>query len=94
MSYVVENSYLKDCEDLRSGRNKIFYPMRQKKYIYIHFEVIVSLGDQLERREVNYMVQGNLKFSSRYRFVTDISSILEYVSVCEEYRSKIKCEPK
>ena len=68
--------------------------MRQKKSMYVHFEVIVPLGDQSVRREVNYMMQGSSTLSSRYRYIADIGSISEHLPACEEHHLKNKCEAK
>ena len=90
---VVESKFIQDCDELRSGKNNIFYSMKHKENMHIHFVVIVSLGDQPARREINYMMQGNSKFSSRYRFVADILSVCVYLPECQEYHSRIQSEP-
>ena len=90
---VVETKFIQDCEELRTGKNNIFYSMKHKKNMHIHFEVIVSLGDQPARREINYLMQGNSKFLSRYRFAADILSVSEYLPACQECYSRIKSYP-
>jgi len=90
---AVESKFIQDCEELCSGKNNIFYSMKHKKNMHVHFEIIASLGDQPARREINYMMQGNSKFSSRYRFVADILSVSKYLPACQECYSRIQSEP-
>ena len=36
--------------------------MQEKKNVHVHFEIIASLGDQPERRLINYLMLGNSTF--------------------------------
>ena len=64
---AVEKLYVKELQELSTGTNNIFYSMNLKKYVHVHFELIVSLGDQPERRNINYIMLGNSSFASRFR---------------------------
>ena len=56
---IVERQFLNECKDLATGVGNQFYSTHKKRNVYVHFEIIASLGDQPERRSMNYMMLGN-----------------------------------
>ena len=79
---VIEHRFINDCADLRNGKNNIFYYMREKRNIYVHFELIASLGDQPERRSMNYLMLGNSTYLSRYRYIANVGAIWRNLPCC------------
>ena len=73
-----------ECKELASGRNNIIYCARRRRNMFIRFEVITSLGDQPERRSMNYMMLGNSTHSSRYGYAANIGAIAMYLPPCEK----------
>ena len=52
------NFFVKKLGELSSGTNDTFYSMYHKQQMRVHFELIASLGDQPERRGMNYIMGG------------------------------------
>ena len=50
---TVEYIFIQECDEFAHGKNNIFYYMRQINYVYVHFKIIASLGDQPEMRSIN-----------------------------------------
>jgi len=80
----VEEKFIMECKELASGRNNIIYCARRRRNVFVHFEVIASLGDQPERRSMNYMMLGNSTHSSRYGYAANIGAIAMYLPPCEK----------
>ena len=59
----------------------------------MHFEILASLGDQSERREINYLMAGNSKFGARYLFAANIESMIEVLPPCKNCSEKLRNEP-
>ena len=59
---AIKYMFAQECNELAEGKNNMFYYMRQRKYWYVHFEIIVSLEDQLARRSNNYVMLSNSIF--------------------------------
>ena len=55
----VELLYLEGLDDLSNGRNSGFFSLFLQKIFKVQLEVIVALGDQPERRSVNYLMNCN-----------------------------------
>ena len=72
---VIEHKFIKDCTGLRNGKDNIFYYMRESRNIHVHYELIASLGDQPERRSMNYFMLGNSTYLSRYRYIAIVVAI-------------------
>ena len=71
----VEQMFVKELGELSSGTNNTFSSMHHKRQMRVHFEIIASLGDQPERRGMNYIMGGNSKFNARYGYVGNIEAI-------------------
>ena len=75
---VIKELYLLQLRDLGSEQNNKIYSWTLKKDIRVHLELIVTLGDQPERRDINYLMNGNSVYGSRYGFsstTTEISGV-------------------
>ena len=62
----VERNFIEDTNELSSGINTCFYSVRRGKYVHVYLKVIVSLGDQPERREMKYLMGGNSTFFPKF----------------------------
>ena len=49
-----------------------------------HFEIVCCVGDQPERRSINYIMNGNSLYCPRYGFVCNYSEIIDMIPSCEE----------
>ena len=58
----IESMFVQECSELSQGKNNVFYSMQENKNAHVHFEIIASLGDQPERRSINYLMLGNSTF--------------------------------
>ena len=76
---VVEERFLNECKDLAGGKGNQFYSTHKKRNINVHFEIIASLGDQPERRSMNYMMLGNSIFCSIFRFFANMKEIYQHM---------------
>ena len=90
---VIEHKYIKDCTDLRYGKDNIFYYMREKRNIHVHYELIASLGDQPERRSMNYLMLGNSTYLSRYRYIANVGAIWRNLPCCVDCYNGMKRYP-
>ena len=41
--------------------------------VYVHFRIITALGDQPERRQINYVSNVNALYSARYGYSSNIN---------------------
>ena len=57
--------------------------MKRKCNIKVHFEIIAFLGDQPERRSMNYLMLGNSRFGARYSYSVDLESIAKHLPMCK-----------
>ena len=53
---AIECMFVQECNELAQGKNNILCYTRQRDYVYDHFEIIASLGDQPERRSINFLM--------------------------------------
>ena len=53
-------------------KKELFYSKVLNKNVNVHFEVIISLGDQPERRDINYIMNGNSLFSLKIRIFSKL----------------------
>ena len=90
---MIERRFVEELLELGSGVNNSFYCSRRKKHIKVHFEIIASLGDQPERREINYLVGGNGKFGARYLFSANIEAMTNVLPPCSSCAVKLQNIP-
>ena len=91
---VVEERFLNECKDLAGGKGNQFYSTHKKRNINVHFEIIASLGDQPERRSMNYMMLGNSIFCSRFRFSANLKEIYQHMPSCNRCFTCLKKDVK
>ena len=60
--------------ELKSNKGDILYSKALDKNVYVYFELIACLGDQPERRGINFMLEGGGNFGARFGYSTTISS--------------------
>ena len=71
----IERRFIEELNELKSNKGNIFYCKALDKNVHVYFELIACLGDQPERRGINYMLGGNGKLSSRFGHCANIHSI-------------------
>ena len=90
-----------ELNELSSGKSNFFYSAALKKNINVQFRIIVALGDQPERRQINYLMNGNSLYGARYGYackIGDLKSILPSCTKCEkairhnELNKSISCD--
>ena len=86
----IERLYAQELNELRNGINNRFFSSSLKKYVRIHLEVIVALGDQPERRSLNFLMNGNSTFGSRYGYSSRTSEIVDILPFCSKCYDEIK----
>ena len=68
--------------------------MKRKQDVTVHFEVIAFLGDQPERRAINYIMLGNSLFGARYMYSANILAISKYLPMCTSCVKRCKRDKK
>ena len=89
----IEERFKKELHDLSNGKNNMFYSMNTRSNIRVHFEIIAFLGDQPERRGINQLMLGNIKFHSRYSYAADIKAIAKYLPMCMSCLQRTRRNP-
>ena len=72
------------------GKIMFFIVLEKRRNLHVHFEIIASLGDQPERRSMNYMLLGNSTHFSRYQYSANVGAVSLYLPPCENYVAGIK----
>ena len=83
---------VEELNELKSNKDNIFYSKALNKNVYVYFELIVCLGDQPERRSINYMVRGGGNFGSRFGYSANINQIKKLPS-CTNCLNSMMCGP-
>ena len=89
----IEYEFVTELNNLRSGINNRFYCKVLGRYVHVHFGIFPSLGDQPERREMNYMMNGNSTFGARYLYAGNIGSFASSLVSCDKCDAIIKDDP-
>ena len=55
--------------------------------------ILASLGDKPERREINYTTNGNGTFGARYSYAANINLFATSLVSYGEFEASIKCDP-
>ena len=66
---------VEELNELKSNKDNIFYSKALNKNVYVYFELIVCLGDQPERRSINYMLGDGYNFVARFGYSANINQI-------------------
>ena len=80
----IEECFISELNELKSGSNNSFFSKKLNKFVKIHLELIASLGDQPERRNMNYMLNGNSNYCARYGYSCNMYEIKENLPLCED----------
>ena len=77
---------------MKSNKGNIFIAKHWKN-VYVCFELITCLGDQPERRGINYMLGGNGKFPVRFGYCANIHQIkkIRSYTICMNKMKYIPC---
>ena len=89
----IERLFIKELNELKSNKGNMFYCKALDKNVHVYFELIACLGDQPERRGINYMLGGNGKFSSRFGHCANIHSIKKKLPSCTICMKKMRTDP-
>ena len=87
---VIESLYLKELQQLSEGVDNVFYSTTHQKNICVHLEVIIALGDQPERRSMNYLMHGNSLYGSRFGYSSNTYEIADKLPFCNKCYSEFK----
>ena len=68
----LEHMFLTELKEFSSGKDNIFSSIYHNRYMHAYFEIMTSIGDQPERRLMNYMMGGNSNFLTRFGYSGDI----------------------
>ena len=71
----VEKIFVDELNELKSNKTNIFYSKALNKNVYVYFELIACLEDQLERRIINYILEGADNFGLRIGNSTNMKQI-------------------
>ena len=52
--------------------------MKLKRHVSVHFEIIAAIGDQPERRSLNYLMLGNSTYSSRFCYTANMKEVWNF----------------
>ena len=66
---------VEESNELKSNKGNICYSKALKKNVYVYFEFIACLGDQSERRSINYMLGDGCDFGARFSYFSNIKQI-------------------
>ena len=58
--------------------------------VYVYFELIACLEDQLERRCINYTFGGGDNYSSRFGYSANVKEISNFLPSCTTYINSMK----
>ena len=86
---IIETEFISELESLKSGKH-IFFSMKLKHNVTVYFEVKACLGDQPERRCINYLMLGYSKFGARFAYVADVELIANNLQMCKFCFQKCK----
>ena len=87
---MIERFFVKELNELSSGTINLFYCSALNKMVHVHFESLAALGDQPERRQINYLSNGNALYSARYGYACNINELKHVLSVCNKCALNIK----
>ena len=90
---AIERRFVEELLELGSGINNTFYSSIRKRYVTVHFELVASLGDQPERREINYLIGGNSKFGSHYLYSANIEALVNVLPPCSSCTEQLQNNP-
>ena len=90
---LIEEIFVQECIELSNGINNVFYYMQERRNVVVHFDIVTSLGDQPERRSMNYLMLGNSTFSLRYGYASNVGAIWQYLLLCSICHNAMENNP-
>ncbi|MFY7881041.1 MAG: hypothetical protein ACOVR6_01995 [Fimbriimonas sp.] len=88
----VEEKFAAELREFRNGSNVTFYHGGTRKNITVYLELFASLQDQPERRKANSIMLGGSKYTPRWGFACDFTTVAPYVPACINCRSTIMAQ--
>ena len=85
---AVEAAFLEDVKKLSTEKMK-FYSKAIGGAAYFHIESLVTLADQLARRESNCISHGNGKYTARWGYSADLCYLTSVVLACDNCLSSM-----
>ena len=55
----------------------------------VYFQIMATLGDQPERRQLNYLMNGNSLYGSRYGYACKTIDLIHVLLSCEKCKIEI-----
>ena len=87
--YNIEQKIVSELKELTKVDNNYFYSSALKKKVKVYFQIMVSLGDQPERRQLNYIMNGNSLYGSRYGYAYKTIDLMHVLPSCEKCKFEI-----
>ena len=81
---VIERQYMNELNELEFRSSYLYYCKRLNKMVRVHFEIICSLGDQPERRSINYIMDVNSLYCPKYEYACNYTEIMDIITSFEE----------
>ena len=78
---MVDAFHAKELAELKE-RPHFFYSKKHGGVVQVHFELLVSVADQLARRETSGIGAGNGRYTARWGFSADLVSLKDVVPSC------------
>ena len=85
----LDERYKKDLQSLREGPLHEMYNGRTKRMCYVHVELIASLQDQPERRDVTCISRGNSLYTSCFGYLVNLKKLVHIVVPCTNCRTPL-----
>ena len=73
---------VQECNESLQGNKNLFDYTHRGKYVYVHLEIIASLGDQLEMRSINYLMSDNSTYFFRYSYIANVGATWRRLLSC------------
>ena len=86
---------VEELNELKSNKGNMFYAKALDKNVYVYFKLIACLGDQPERRGINYMLGdgGGGNFGAKFGYSANIKQIQERFPSCTNCLKIMMCDP-
>ena len=82
---VVEEKMLNELEEMRSPNvENLFYCKIRDRMVRVHFEIIISLQDQPERRSCSGLMLGSSTYSARWGYSCNFTEIKNLLVSCQK----------
>ena len=85
----IEQKIVRELNELAEVENNYFDSSALKKKVKVYLQIMVSLGDQPERRQLNYIMNGNSLYGSRYGYAYKTIDLMHVLPSCEKCKFEI-----